>query len=96
MPLRVYEMKERGSLLPLGECQSRCPRFSSLLSKSLEKGAVVRHPRTFVSRAAILVVDVLTPKVGLIVRVMLSYWFSTITMKSVGSAALRIVEEVHK
>ncbi|CAL9209980.1 unnamed protein product [Musa hybrid cultivar] len=38
----------------------------------------------------------LTPKVfiGLIVGAMLPYWFSAMTMKSVGSAALKRVEEV--
>ncbi|KAH0659189.1 hypothetical protein KY289_027937 [Solanum tuberosum] len=50
----------------------------------------------FVSRASISTVDVLTPKVfiGLIVGAMLPYWFSAMTMKSVGSAALKMVEEV--
>uniref|UniRef100_A0A804IEE2 H(+)-exporting diphosphatase n=1 Tax=Musa acuminata subsp. malaccensis TaxID=214687 RepID=A0A804IEE2_MUSAM len=51
----------------------------------------------FVSRAAIsTVMFVLTPKVfiGLIVGAMLPYWFSAMTMKSVGSAALKMVEEV--
>ncbi|XP_068639461.1 pyrophosphate-energized vacuolar membrane proton pump-like, partial [Aristolochia californica] len=40
----------------------------------------------FVSRAEISTVDVLTPKVfiGLIVGAMLPYWFSAMTMKSVG------------
>ncbi|KAJ6762587.1 K(+)-INSENSITIVE PYROPHOSPHATE-ENERGIZED PROTON PUMP [Salix purpurea] len=43
-------------------------------------------------------VDVLTPKVfiGLIVGAMLPYWFSAMTMKSVGSAALKMVEEVRR
>ncbi|KAJ0639341.1 putative inorganic diphosphatase [Helianthus annuus] len=52
----------------------------------------------FVSRAGIQVVDVLTPKVfiGLIVGAMLPYWFSAMTMKSVGSAALKMVEEVRR
>ncbi|RZC51066.1 hypothetical protein C5167_019492 [Papaver somniferum] len=52
----------------------------------------------FVSRAAILSVDVLTPKVfiGLLVGAMLPYWFSAMTMKSVGSAALTMVEEVRR
>ena len=52
----------------------------------------------FVSRAGIKTVDVLTPKVfiGLIVGVMLPYWFSAMTMKSVGSAALKMVEEVRR
>ncbi|KAH6787301.1 Inorganic H pyrophosphatase family protein [Perilla frutescens var. hirtella] len=50
----------------------------------------------FVSRAAISTVDVLTPKVfiGLLVGAMLPYWFSAMTMKSVGSAALKMVEEI--
>ncbi|KAI3761505.1 hypothetical protein L1987_51922 [Smallanthus sonchifolius] len=52
----------------------------------------------FVSRAGIQTVDVLTPKVfiGLIVGAMLPYWFSAMTMKSVGSAALKMVEEVRR
>ncbi|KAF1875572.1 hypothetical protein Lal_00006201 [Lupinus albus] len=52
----------------------------------------------FVSRAAITTVDVLTPKVfiGLIVGAMLPYWFSAMTMKSVGKAALKMVEEVRR
>uniref|UniRef100_A0A7N0TZP2 H(+)-exporting diphosphatase n=2 Tax=Kalanchoe fedtschenkoi TaxID=63787 RepID=A0A7N0TZP2_KALFE len=52
----------------------------------------------FVSRATITTVDVLTPKVfiGLIVGAMLPYWFSAMTMKSVGSAALKMVEEVRR
>lgn len=52
----------------------------------------------FVSRAGVSVVDVLTPKVfiGLIVGAMLPYWFSAMTMKSVGSAALKMVEEVRR
>ncbi|MCD7446495.1 hypothetical protein HAX54_007810 [Datura stramonium] len=49
----------------------------------------------YVSRAGIKTVDVLAPKVfiGLIVGAMLPYWFSAMTMKSVGSAALKMVEE---
>ncbi|KAE9445846.1 hypothetical protein C3L33_22263, partial [Rhododendron williamsianum] len=52
----------------------------------------------FVSRAGINSVDVLTPKVfiGLLVGAMLPYWFSAMTMKSVGSAALKMVEEVRR
>ncbi|CAD6337468.1 unnamed protein product [Miscanthus lutarioriparius] len=52
----------------------------------------------FVSRAGVTVVDVLSPKVfiGLIVGAMLPYWFSAMTMKSVGSAALKMVEEVRR
>ncbi|PQM40293.1 H+-pyrophosphatase [Prunus yedoensis var. nudiflora] len=52
----------------------------------------------FVSRAAISTVDVLTPKVfiGLIVGAMILPWFSAMTMKSVGSAALKMVEEVRR
>lgn len=50
------------------------------------------------SRAGIKTVDVLAPKVfiGLIVGAMLPYWFSAMTMKSVGSAALKMVEEVRR
>ncbi|XP_031108787.1 pyrophosphate-energized vacuolar membrane proton pump-like [Ipomoea triloba] len=52
----------------------------------------------FVSRAGISTVDVLTPKVfiGLLVGAMLPYWFSAMTMKSVGKAALKMVEEVRR
>ncbi|MFQ6627399.1 hypothetical protein Gotur_005356 [Gossypium turneri] len=52
----------------------------------------------YVSRAGIKTVDVLTPKafIGLIVGAMLPYWFSAMTMKSVGSAALKMVEEVRR
>ncbi|KAE8669052.1 Pyrophosphate-energized vacuolar membrane proton pump 1 [Hibiscus syriacus] len=43
-------------------------------------------------------VDILTPKVfiGLLTGAMLPYWFSAVTMKSVGSAALKMVEEVRR
>ncbi|XP_068639337.1 pyrophosphate-energized vacuolar membrane proton pump-like [Aristolochia californica] len=49
---------------------------------------------TLVSRAEISLVDVLIPKVfiGLIVDAMLPYWFSAMTMKVVGSAALQMGE----
>ena len=52
----------------------------------------------FVSRAGIKTVNVMNPKVfiGLIVGAMLPYWFSAMTMKSVGSAALKMVEEVRR
>nr|VDC66554.1 unnamed protein product [Brassica rapa] len=52
----------------------------------------------FVSRAGVQTVDVLTPKVviGLLVGAMLPYWFSAMTMKSVGNAALKMVEEVRR
>ncbi|WOL03267.1 hypothetical protein Cni_G11987 [Canna indica] len=52
----------------------------------------------FVSRAGIISVDVLSPKVfiGLLVGAMLPYWFSAMTMKSVGKAALKMVEEVRR
>jgi inorganic pyrophosphatase len=52
----------------------------------------------FVSRAGITDVNVLNPKVfvGLLVGAMLPYWFSAMTMKSVGSAALKMVEEVRR
>lgn len=50
------------------------------------------------SRAGISTVDVLSPKVfiGLLVGAMLPYWFSAMTMKSVGKAALKMVEEVRR
>ncbi|KAH9320843.1 hypothetical protein KI387_015482, partial [Taxus chinensis] len=52
----------------------------------------------FVIRVEISTVDVLTPKlfIGLIVGAMLPYRFSAMTMKSVGSAALKMVEEVSR
>ncbi|KAL2935682.1 Pyrophosphate-energized vacuolar membrane proton pump, partial [Bienertia sinuspersici] len=52
----------------------------------------------FVSRASISNVDVLTPKVfiGLLIDAMIPYWFSSMTMKSVGSAALKMMEEVRR
>ncbi|CAO2202945.1 unnamed protein product [Urochloa humidicola] len=52
----------------------------------------------FVSRAGVADVNVLNPKVfvGLLVGAMLPYWFSAMTMKSVGSAALKMVEEVRR
>ncbi|KAK7274500.1 hypothetical protein RIF29_15592 [Crotalaria pallida] len=52
----------------------------------------------FVRRFGIIIVDVLTPKVfiGLIISVMLPYWFSALSMKSAGSAALKMVEEVRR
>ncbi|XP_039023915.1 pyrophosphate-energized vacuolar membrane proton pump-like [Hibiscus syriacus] len=52
----------------------------------------------FVTRASISTVDVLTPKVfiGLLVGALLPYRFSAMTMKSVGSAALKMVEEVRR
>ena len=44
------------------------------------------------------VVDVLNPFVfsGLMIGAMLPYWFSALTMKSVGKAALQMVEEVRR
>ncbi|XP_042390966.1 pyrophosphate-energized vacuolar membrane proton pump 1-like [Zingiber officinale] len=52
----------------------------------------------FVSRSGIDTVNVLTPKViiGLVAGAMLPYWFSAMTMRSVGSAALKMVEEVRR
>ncbi|KAH7445334.1 hypothetical protein KP509_01G002900 [Ceratopteris richardii] len=52
----------------------------------------------YVSRASLTSVDVLSAKVfiGLIVGAMLPYWFSAMTMKSVGKAALSMVEEVRR
>ena len=54
----------------------------------------------FVTRAGIQYQDasILDPKVfpGLLVGAMLPYWFSAMTMKSVGKAALAMVEEVRE
>ncbi|GJW93103.1 inorganic pyrophosphatase [Tanacetum coccineum] len=52
----------------------------------------------FVSRAGVQTVDVLTPKVfiGIIVGAILPYGFLAMTMKSVGCAALKMVEEVRR
>ena len=50
----------------------------------------------YITRAGITVADILDPEVfsGLLVGAMLPYWFSAMTMKSVGKAALAMVEEV--
>eukprot|EP00271_Cylindrocystis_brebissonii_P010222 TRINITY_DN26351_c0_g1_i1.p1 TRINITY_DN26351_c0_g1~~TRINITY_DN26351_c0_g1_i1.p1 ORF type:complete len:774 (+),score=132.97 TRINITY_DN26351_c0_g1_i1:95-2416(+) len=50
----------------------------------------------YVSRAGITAVNVTDPEAfcGLLVGAMLPYWFSAMTMKSVGKAALAMVEEV--
>ncbi|KAL4855826.1 Pyrophosphate-energized vacuolar membrane proton pump [Chlorella vulgaris] len=54
----------------------------------------------YVTRAGISMVDssILDPEVfsGLLVGAMLPYWFSAMTMKSVGKAALAMVEEVRR
>ena len=54
----------------------------------------------YITRAGISVADssILDPKVfsGLLVGAMLPYWFSAMTMKSVGKAALAMVEEVRQ
>ena len=54
----------------------------------------------YVTRAKILDADasILTPRVfvGLLVGAMLPYWFSAMTMKSVGKGALAMVEEVRE
>ncbi|MCO5611259.1 hypothetical protein L7F22_065511 [Adiantum nelumboides] len=49
----------------------------------------------YVSHASLTIVNVLSARafVGLIVRAMLPYWFLAMTMKSVGKAALSMVEE---
>ena len=49
-------------------------------------------------RAGIDIVNVMQPKefAGLLVGAMLPYWFSAMTMKSVGVAALAMVEEVRR
>lgn len=52
----------------------------------------------YVTRSRIDMINssILDPKVfaGLLVGAMLPYWFSAMTMKSVGKAALAMVEEV--
>ena len=52
----------------------------------------------FVTRSHINGVDILKPQTfaGLIVGAMLPYWFSALTMKSVGKAASSMVEEVRQ
>ncbi|MCO5560495.1 hypothetical protein L7F22_014110 [Adiantum nelumboides] len=52
----------------------------------------------YVSRASLQSVDLLSARVfiGLLVGAMLPYWFSAMTMKSVGKAALSMVEEVRR
>eukprot|EP00898_Chlorokybus_atmophyticus_P007661 jgi/Chlat1/7897/Chrsp66S09165 len=52
----------------------------------------------YVTRAGISTVDLLKPLefCGLLVGAMLPYWFSAMTMKSVGKAALAMVEEVRR
>ncbi|KAF8727114.1 hypothetical protein HU200_019620 [Digitaria exilis] len=52
----------------------------------------------YVGRAGIQAVDMLSPRVfvGLMAGAMLPYWFSAMTMRSVGSAALKMVEEVRR
>jgi len=52
----------------------------------------------FVTTAGLGTVDILQPFefAGLIVGAMLPYWFSALTMKSVGIAALSMVEEVRR
>jgi H(+)-translocating pyrophosphatase len=52
----------------------------------------------FATRAGIVSVDIMHPYefAGLLVGAMLPYWFSAMTMKSVGIAALAMVEEVRR
>jgi len=52
----------------------------------------------FTTRVGITSVDILKPFAfsGLLIGAMLPYWFSAMTMKSVGKAALAMVEEVRK
>ena len=54
--------------------------------------------RAYASRAGIASVDVIQPKefVSLIVGAILPYWFSAMTMKSIGKVALAMVEEVRR
>lgn len=80
---------------PLTPCSYLCFQGFAIGSAALVSLALFG---AFVSRASISTVDVLTPKVfiGLLVGAMLPYWFSAMTMKSVGSAALKMVEEVRR
>lgn len=52
----------------------------------------------FVSRSAIPVVNILDQRVlpGLLIGAMLPYWFSAMTMKSVGLAAMDMVNEIRR
>eukprot|EP01025_Chloroclados_australasicus_P037410 TRINITY_DN381_c1_g1_i2.p1 TRINITY_DN381_c1_g1~~TRINITY_DN381_c1_g1_i2.p1 ORF type:complete len:789 (+),score=137.46 TRINITY_DN381_c1_g1_i2:109-2367(+) len=52
----------------------------------------------FVTRSGLKDINVLSPQVffGLLLGAMLPYWFSAMTMKSVGKAALAMVEEVRR
>ncbi|TVU08278.1 hypothetical protein EJB05_41676 [Eragrostis curvula] len=88
---RLRDYQSEGSFEPLDALRGGFAIGSAALVSLALFGA-------FVSRAEISTVDVLTPKVfiGLIVGAMLPYWFSAMTMKSVGSAALKMVEEVRR
>eukprot|EP01026_Neomeris_dumetosa_P074041 TRINITY_DN7679_c0_g1_i2.p1 TRINITY_DN7679_c0_g1~~TRINITY_DN7679_c0_g1_i2.p1 ORF type:complete len:741 (-),score=176.99 TRINITY_DN7679_c0_g1_i2:348-2570(-) len=52
----------------------------------------------YVTRSKLTNINILTPEVffGLLLGAMLPYWFSAMTMKSVGKAALAMVEEVRR
>ncbi|KAK8698045.1 hypothetical protein V6N13_114177 [Hibiscus sabdariffa] len=52
----------------------------------------------YVGRVCVKFIDVLTPKafIGLIVGAILHYWFSAMTMKSVGRTTLKMVEEIRQ
>ncbi|KZV51169.1 hypothetical protein F511_19719 [Dorcoceras hygrometricum] len=103
--LSVVDLIRRNLLPPTVKSQSPCDSCWSqapVASKGFAIGSAALVSLAlfgaFVSRAEITTVDVLTPKVfiGLIVGAMLPYWFSAMTMKSVGSAALKMVEEVRR
>ncbi|KAM7257956.1 hypothetical protein ACFE04_013697 [Oxalis oulophora] len=95
-----HRIRERTDAL---DAAGPCRTISTL---RLEKGFAIGSAAlvslalfgAFVSRANVSTVNVLSPKVfiGLIVGAMLPYWFSAMTMKSVGSAALKMVEEVRR
>jgi len=61
-------------------------------------GAFVETTRNKTNQAVLATVNILEPWVfaGLLVGAMLPYWFSAMTMKSVGQAAYSMVEEVRQ
>ncbi|KAL2542421.1 H(+)-exporting diphosphatase [Abeliophyllum distichum] len=83
------EYCSRSNLIPNESCSR-----SNLIPDSLMGLAPGRT--SFLTE--MLKADVLTPKlfIGLIVDATLPYWFSTITMKIVGSTALKMVEKVRR
>lgn len=61
-------------------------------------GAFVSQSSVFKSDGGIPVVNLLNPMefAGLLLGAMIPYWFSAMTMKSVGKAALKMVDEVRR